>query len=685
MAVTATFALVLFLSYYSQSLPVENEIGTTPLPPPPVALSLHPPASMIIKTGQGELLKSNNELSCSRNASTCIHLPNATCLGSKLSYDLVSLDLTNAESIWDAKKQLKFWTRLQSVPECWPLMHALLCSVFMPPCYQKNTSSSAFLLDSVPHKLCRVTEGPCRIVREFKEWPDFLHCNNTDTFSNTCDERRRDHTASSQSFLRLNVSQGKCPWPLVATGRENAFFEPFDGCGMQCQAPLFTKDEYLNMNGKIVFMGSIGSLLFAFVILTHVLAGWKNVHIYPNVIIFFMSINLLAIMFGFLLQYFPGVKRDVTCEEDGTLRVHGTSGSASMCTASFFLLYYNFLSLCIWFVIMIYCWYVGDSEAIEKKKSYFHMLAWPVPFVPSLIITAFNLIEADSLMGVCFVTSRNLTARIIFFILPLLLTIIVSAVFSYLYFKRFLPVLEWKQTLLAHKMATCSSLVKRLGFSALIWTCCGFLIIFDIYQLSYQEEWDNTLRKLVFCQVESLSLDQNERAYYKCKMRSSPNIYMNYVALGCLVVPAISVFLWTFEGDSAGEIWKKAFMRCCGRRSKDEDNDGHHMGKKHKIIMQAYKERSKLKQTGRLSISLPSLTGPALGGSAMNIKQVRLSTRPTTVTAEVITIFTHEIQPSVRHKISKSSENHCCSSGSLMTAERILIQIKSILGNIGRI
>lgn len=46
-----------------------------------------------------------------------------------------------------------------------------------------------------------------------------------------------------------------CVFPLVETKNEGSFFDGIDGCGMQCNNPMFTDEEHQSVH---IFIGVLG-------------------------------------------------------------------------------------------------------------------------------------------------------------------------------------------------------------------------------------------------------------------------------------------------------------------------------------------------------------------------------------------------------------------------------------------
>ncbi len=110
-----------------------------------------------------------------------------------------------------------------------------------------------------------------------------------------------------------------CSYPLVAVEAAREGFHDFDGCDMRCQDPLFTREEYGYTSNLMRVVSVIGFLAFACVILTCTVASCSccaaDSSDYAKVINKNVCFGWLAVMFGFLVQFLPGVGLGVACSQ----------------------------------------------------------------------------------------------------------------------------------------------------------------------------------------------------------------------------------------------------------------------------------------------------------------------------------------------------------------------------------
>ena len=185
--------------------------------------------------------------------------------------DIRGLDLSGLRGIWEVQSELRQWTALlRSVPKCWAIAQPLLCSVLMPECAAKGAERT---VEMVSHNLCRVAQGPCRVVAELGGWPEYLKCNNTRVFNKEC--RYRD------GVVHYNTSSAVCPQHLVLTEKSSAHFKDFEGCGLSCKSPMFSEEDYGSVSSLLGWSCFLCFVVLVLTLVTSGMAGWREVNKFP--------------------------------------------------------------------------------------------------------------------------------------------------------------------------------------------------------------------------------------------------------------------------------------------------------------------------------------------------------------------------------------------------------------------
>lgn len=75
-------------------------------------------------------------------------------------------------------------------------------------------------------------------------------------------------------------------------------------------------------------------------------------------------------------------------------------------------------------MILTLTWFLAAGlkwghEAIEMHSSYFHIAAWAIPAVKTIVILIMRLVDADDLTGLCYVGNQQQEALTGFVVAPL--------------------------------------------------------------------------------------------------------------------------------------------------------------------------------------------------------------------------------------------------------------------------
>lgn len=197
---------------------------------------------------------------------------------------------------------------LRNAPRCWSVIQPLLCAIYMPKCENGRVE--------LPSKsLCLATRKPCSIVDRERGWPSFLKCDKFPVGCSVCLTVRlllpeeklvlflcllpvRPEVRSGaedlgllagtnpwpmittfdiicifywqneMSKLKFNTS-GQCEAPLVKTDIQSSWYKDVEGCGIQCDNPLFTEEEHNDMHAYIAYFGTITLLCTFFTLVRH--------------------------------------------------------------------------------------------------------------------------------------------------------------------------------------------------------------------------------------------------------------------------------------------------------------------------------------------------------------------------------------------------------------------------------
>lgn len=104
------------------------------------------------------------------------------------------------------------------------------------------------------------------------------------------------------------------------------------------------------------------------------------------------------------------------------------------CTILFMIVYFFGMASSIWWVILSFTWFLSAGmkwghEAIEANAPYFHLAAWAVPAVKTIIILVMGQVEGDLLTGVCYVGINSVDSLHGFVLAPLFVYLFIGTSF----------------------------------------------------------------------------------------------------------------------------------------------------------------------------------------------------------------------------------------------------------------
>uniref|UniRef100_H2ZZD7 Protein smoothened n=1 Tax=Latimeria chalumnae TaxID=7897 RepID=H2ZZD7_LATCH len=535
-----------------------------------------------------------------RRPAGCEPLKYNSCLGFPLPYRHTAISLAeDSGSQEEIHHKLLLWSGLRNAPRCWEVIQPLLCAVYMPKCESGKVELPSQIL-------CQATRGPCAIVQRERGWPDFLKCT-TDRFPEGCPNEFQS--------IKFN-SSGRCEAPLVRTDNPKSWYEDVEGCGIQCQNPLFTLGEHQDMHVYIAVFGSITIFCTFFTLATFV-ADWKNSNRYPAVILFYVNACFFIGSIGWLAQFMDGARKEIVCRADGTMRLgEPTSNETLSCAIIFVIVYYSLMSGVIWFVMLTYAWHTSfralgtTYQPLMGKTSYFHLVTWSVPFVLTVAILALAQVDGDSVSGICFVGYKNYHYRAGFVLAPIGLVLVIGGYFLIRGVMTLFSIKSNHPGLLSEKAASkINETMLRLGIFGIL--AFGFVFITfgcHFYDFFNQAEWEKSFREYVLIFLNVNFSDMRKAVTACCGLRS-----FSVPEINCFFLTAMHVreSVWDFS------FFFFFFFFCIMAKIIGRSDDEPKRIKKSKMIAKAFSKRKELLQNPEkeLSFSMQTVShdGPVAG------------------------------------------------------------------------
>ncbi|KAJ8916215.1 hypothetical protein NQ315_016354 [Exocentrus adspersus] len=529
---------------------------------------------------------------CQRPAK-CQVLNYTTCMGAKLPYHSTTLELTDLKDQEQVQDKLLLYHNLRFVPKCWAVIQPFLCALYMPKCDRGK-------VDLPSREMCRITLEPCKILYNGSVLPEFLNCEDERLFPPNCRNDIHD--------MKFNTT-GFCMDPLVNTDKPEWWYPEIEGCGLNCKDSLYTENEHNQIHKLIGYCVLLCISLNAFTIVTF-LIDWNTANKYPALSIFYVNACFCISYSGWLIQFLGAdTREDIVCKKEGMLRKAEPSASENLsCVIVFVMVYYFLVAGMVWFVIFSYTWYMSSLQAlgkiqerVDKKRAYFHLVAWSLPLILTITTMAIGEIDGDYVTGICFVGYVSLIARAGLLLAPLAATMAVS---GYIIMRGLVLLvkvrIDSREIISEHSSRKIRSNIVRMGvFTIFMIVFCIITFGYHVYVAAHSSRWSASLQKYILCKLINLGSDSSH-----CKQLERPSVAMLQLQLLAVFGTGIAMSSW---------VWCDATLHSWGRyiRRKFHCEVEEPMRlQKHKIIAQAFIKRKKFNEGGRISILCQNHTDP---------------------------------------------------------------------------
>lgn len=345
--------------------------------------------------------------------------------------------------------------------QCNSYFKFFLCSLYFPVC--------TVLDEALPpcKSLCKQAKEGCEVLmNNFGfEWPEAFECsrfpesdlcvgeNRTESQNNNNNRLTPHRGAASLGGKTKRPINRPAPKELTCPGfmKVNVKYDyklvigdsPIKHCGMPCtgQGDLFNVPERRELMRLIVCVVACLCLLCSlFTFLTFVVDTQR--FRYPERPIVFISACYCVMAIAYIVGFAIGNRASCSeftekyLDEDTpfvtTLVTQGTKREG--CTVLFVLLYFSGLASSIWWVILTLTFFLSaglkwGQEAVENRSMYFHLVAWAVPGVMTIVLLALGQVDGDMLTGVCYTGLVNGDMAKAFVISPMITILTIGTVF----------------------------------------------------------------------------------------------------------------------------------------------------------------------------------------------------------------------------------------------------------------
>ena len=477
--------------------------------------------------------------------------------------------------------------------QCSPYLRFFLCAMYVPVC--------TVMEDALPpcRSLCLQAKNGCEgLMNKFGfQWPENLECSKFPVDGLCVGENRTDvdadHTPAPPvkptKFPPSNRTKDytgpqrirELACPITSQVMESWDYKLLIGddivknCGMPCDASsdIFAVPDKRRFAWYLIGIAACVCLISSLFTLLTFFIDMERFR-YPERPIIFLSgcycIIAIAYIVGFAIQDrvacsapYPEGTANGKEEIDYYQKVVTQGTKREGCTILFIMLYFFSMASSIWWVILTLTWFLSaglkwGNEAIERNSQYFHLAAWAIPGILTIVILAMGQVDGDTLSGICFTGLSNVIALRGFVLAPLVVFLIVGTFFLAAGFIALFRI----RTVMKHDGTRTDKLEKlmvRIGIFSVLYTVPAMIVIgCYFYEQSYRGEWMQTWYQK----------NCTDRNCPKFNSNSQPDFTVFMIKYLMMLIVGITSGFWIWSGKTATS-WSKFYRRIVGEPRKE--------------------------------------------------------------------------------------------------------------------
>lgn len=505
---------------------------------------------------------------------TCEPIRFEMCKG--LGYNVTGMpNLVGHKDQQDASLQLQTFTPLIQYG-CSNQLKFFLCSVYVPMCTEK-------VMEPIGpcRPMCESVRRRCQpVLNEFGyPWPTALNCSK---FPPHNDQNHMCMDGPGEEVEDPNTQRPKKPknpivpsdpnsrttlYPGEVVGTPNihhlrkcskyqnaeryVYINRTERCALLCgQDDAFSREDKRFADVWMAIWAGVCFLSTLFTVLTFLIDSQR--FRYPERPIIFLSMCYNIYSIAYIVRLIAG-REDIACDiesQSGKNILIQEGLENTDCAIVFLLLYFFGTASSLWWVVLTFTWFLAAGlkwghEAIQLHSSYFHLAAWAVPAIKTIVILVMRDVDADELTGVCFVGNQNTNTLMGFAVAPLIVYLLLGASFLV---AGFLALFRIRQQVRSDGVRTdkLEVLMVRIGIFSVLYTVPATCVIGCLlYEYANRDSW------------------------YMKRDHSTPNIEIFMLKLFMSLVVGITSGMWVWSTKTLAS-WKAFIRKVCNRRARAE-------------------------------------------------------------------------------------------------------------------
>ena len=485
--------------------------------------------------------------------------------------------------------------------QCSRLLKFFLCSIYAPMCTEHVGDT---LVIPACRSMCLEVKKKCEpILQRFNfRWPNMLDCGNLpekNDRSNLCMEAPNvgeepegsegpdipgGFTQNSEWWKLLEVLRGKTTTPktIIKSQRHHCpdrfvYVEKLqrnNSCAPHCEKDVYFRDEDKRFAEiwMIVWSG-LCFLSTSITVLTFLVDTSRFK--YPERPIIFLSMCYLIYSVAFMIRIITGPAA-ISCDRDrqGTPFLIQEGLESTWCIVIFLILYFFGMASSIWWVILTLTWFLAagrkwGKEAIESLSSYFHLAAWAIPAIKTIIILTMRRVDGDELTGLCYVGNQDKTALTGFVLAPLFGYLLLGTLFI---FSGFVAMFRIRNNLRTGADGTnirkLEKLMAKIGVFSVLYTVPATCVVGCLfYEHLNLEQWKRIALNTP-CRIRRV----NGKQIRDCALEQSiPTVEVYMLKIFMSLVVGITSGMWIWSSKTLAS-WRNFCTRRSSRRKSTPPN-----------------------------------------------------------------------------------------------------------------
>ncbi|RUS86174.1 hypothetical protein EGW08_006068 [Elysia chlorotica] len=362
-------------------------------------------------------------------------------------------------------------------------------------------------------------------------------------------------------------------------------------CAPRCDADVLFRHEDKDFAGMWMLVWA-SICCFSTLLTVATFSVDTNRFKYPERPIIFLSACYLVQSVAYIMRAIVGPEA-VSCDTapDGRTFLIQEGLDSTWCIVIFLLLYFFGMASAVWWVVLTVTWFLAagrkwGGEAIEALSSYFHLAAWAIPAIKTIVILTLRRVDGDELTGLCYVGNQNPNALMAFVLVPLVAYLVLGSAFI---LAGFLALIRIRKDLKqedgrAGNIRKLEKLMAKIGVFSVLYTVPAICVIGClIYERINFRQWRRNAENTP-CPLETSEGDRNSigaggvsafmplqtlspgREIEGCPLdHSIPTVEVYMLKIFMSVVIGITSGMWVWSHKTVAS-WKNFFSKRFTRR-----------------------------------------------------------------------------------------------------------------------